>query len=815
MTDDPQPTSEAPRRRKASSVRGAVGADFQARAVLEILKARLWLIAGLTALGFAVGLVVSSLMPATYSSTATVEVNKASSTTTPGSNITGVPQDFGSSEEMTTNMLTLQQELQSATVGLRVIEQAHLASAAPYNAIARQEVHSPAEENRRQEQMLAVFEAHLKVDLVKDTKLLSITFTDNNPERAAEVANAVIDTYIRSYAEARTNASEKTSATLTKQLAELRDQVLESERRVSEYKERTGIVGADDSNANGRGDTGLTADSVVVDRYLQLNRDLTAAEVARVSKQALANTVNTQGADTVLEAMHQEQMNGTGGDSAFASNEYVALSGMRQQETTLRLQIAARSQYLGPASPQMMQLQKELAVASGQIRNELGTIRQHVRGELRLAQSTEAGLRTLVHLQQQAVTTLNVGADQLRLLEQEASSKRALYQDLFSKLQEANVSKGTSAPTLTLIDAARAPIGKSSPKTGRNAMTGAVLGALIGVMIAFVQTPGKLFLFLLMAGSLPLTVHAQSAGVNANVDAQPQPNIRQPGPGSGALPGVPRAISNAPLSAGFLLHMEIFGVPEMSADLRVSEAGIINVPVLGPIGVQGLTAAQTASRLAQRYVEARVLNNPQITITVLQYATISVSVLGEVQAPGVIQTDPPATLDHVLALAGGDTANAGGSIELQHRGDSTPTFIQFQRGGSLARLRSTLVGDGDTVYVHKAGIVYVLGAVTRPGGYLMLDGGTMNILEAVALAQGNTLVSSVGTLYIIRPGDDGSYRTIPVEYKKMEHGKQQPVALLPRDILYVPTSSTKVVLIDGAGLIGAAATSTIYAVRTP
>jgi uncharacterized protein involved in exopolysaccharide biosynthesis/protein involved in polysaccharide export with SLBB domain len=792
-----------------------MGSDFQARAVWEILRSRLWLIAGLGALGFAVGLVVSSLMTKSYSASATVEVNKPSNVSATENNIGGVPQEFGSSEEMTTNMLTLQQELQSATVGLRVIEQTHLASAAPYNAIAREAVHSPAEAHRQQEQMLAVFESHLKVDLVKDTKLLSVTFTDGNPDRAAEVANAVIDTYIRSYAEARMNASERTSATLTKQLAELRDEVLESERRVTEYKERTGIVGPENNMANGRPDNGASADSVVVDRYLQLNRDLTSAEVTRVAKQALESTIATQRPDTVLEALRQEQMNGTGSDSAYASNESVVLAQLRQQETGLKLQIASRGQYLGPASPQMMQLQKQLAVASEQLHDELDAIRTHVHGELRLAQSTEAGLRSLVHQQQQAVTTLNVGANQLRLLQQEANSKRALYQDLFSKLQQANVSKGVSTPTLTLIDAARAPISKSTPKTGRNALTGAVLGGLLGVMIAFIQSPGKLFLFLLMAGTLPLSIHAQSAGVNANVDAQPQTSTRPQGPGSGVLPGVPRMVTNAPLGPGFLVHMEIFGVPEMSTDLRVTDTGAINVPLLGLVSVQGMTATQAADMLAKRYIDAHVLVNAQITITVLQYATISVSVLGEVQAPGEVQLAPPATLERVLALAGGDSVNSGGSIELQRRGEAAPTVIPFQRGAGMTRLHGVTVNDGDTVYVHRAGIVYVLGAVTRPGGYQMIDGGTMNVLEAVALAQGNTLVSTVGTLYIIRPGENGTYRTIPIPYKKMEHGKQPPVALLPRDVVYVPTSTTKVVLVDGASLLGAAATSTIYAVRTP
>jgi polysaccharide export outer membrane protein len=785
--------------------------DHQVLTVWQILRARLWLIAGLAVFGMVMGLGISLLMPKMYSSVATVEVSKQSPPSAAVNNSVGAPVDFLSLDEMNADELTLQQELQSASVSLRVIELAGLSSEEDYRAIAQMPVHSSEDAHKQQEQMLALFQSHLKVELVKDTKLLTVTFTDGNAERAAQVANLVIDTYIQSYAQARNATSEKTSGLLSAQLTDLRQQVLDSEKKVTEYKERNKIVGTEDASSTAHPDS----DAVVVDRFVELNHDLTSAQVQLAAKEAVAATVANQGADTVLEALQQEQTSSGAGEASFAASEYNALSGLRQQRALLNLQLVNRSQYLDVGSPQIKQLQSEVAAADEHIRAELARIQQHVKGELQLARATEAGLSRLVQTSQNAVTALNVHVNQLRLLEQEAQSRRALYQDLFTKLQQENAYKGINADTVTLIDPARAPITKSSPKTVRNGVTGLVLGGLVGVLIAFVQNPASLFILLiLLALSRPSQAQG-SVSLPANIEqiqsTTPHPQL-QPSP---SLPGIPVGITTSLLAPGFLVHLEVFGVPEMSMDLRVDKDGNILAPLLGATHVQGLTQAQAASMLKAEYLTAHILQKTsQVTLTLLQYSTISVVVLGEVQLPGLVQMTPPATLADAIAIAGGETIAAGNIVQLQHR-DQNINEIPFPRGQGLQASLNTPVSDGDSIYVRKAGIVYVLGSVARPGGYVMVDQGGMNILEAISLAQGTTIVASVGTVYIIRPGENGSFQTIPLPYKKMTKGQANPVSLLARDIVYVPSSLTKSILINGSNLIGAAATTTVYAVRGP
>ncbi|MBW4028842.1 MAG: hypothetical protein HIU93_15855 [Acidobacteria bacterium] len=275
---------------------------------------------------------------------------------------------------------------------------------------------------------------------------------------------------------------------------------------------------------------------------------------------------------------------------------------------------------------------------------------------------------------------------------------------------------------------------------------------------------------------------------------------------------VPEDLVNSPLHKGYLLRMDIYGSPDMSTQLRVDTNGDITVPLVGPLPVAGQTVVQAQSAIARALATNEILKNPQVTLTVLQYATRTTTVLGEVQTPGRVQMAGPKNLEEVLALAGGETFAAGNIIEIDHK-NSPPTLVRYSQGDSREFLRRVVIRKGDSVYVRRAGVIYVLGAVNRPGGYLMINRGELNVLQAVSLALGTTMVAKGGTYYIIRKVSPGDYKRILVPYNKMSKGKLPPMPLEVNDILYVPTSVAKSVLINGSGLIGTAATAAIY--RTP
>jgi polysaccharide export outer membrane protein len=122
-----------------------------------------------------------------------------------------------------------------------------------------------------------------------------------------------------------------------------------------------------------------------------------------------------------------------------------------------------------------------------------------------------------------------------------------------------------------------------------------------------------------------------------------------------------------------------------------------------------------------------------------------------------------------------------------------------------------MIKPGDTVVVPRAGIVYILGAVNRPGGYVMQEDGTLDVAQALSLAYGTALSAAVGSIHVVRKRPDGSLEEIPVSYRKITKGKEIPLQLHAEDIVYVPVSKLKAVAT--AGLVGSTSSALIYTQR--
>jgi polysaccharide export outer membrane protein len=111
--------------------------------------------------------------------------------------------------------------------------------------------------------------------------------------------------------------------------------------------------------------------------------------------------------------------------------------------------------------------------------------------------------------------------------------------------------------------------------------------------------------------------------------------------------------------------------------------------------------------------------------------------------------------------------------------------------------------------VHRAGIIYVLGAVNRAGGYLMVNGGSLNVIQAVSLAGGTTVQASLRWAVIVRR-QGSAFIQFKVPLDKMEQGKAAPVQLELNDALYIPLSTWKAVLVNGSNVLSAATSAAIY-----
>jgi polysaccharide export outer membrane protein len=258
-----------------------------------------------------------------------------------------------------------------------------------------------------------------------------------------------------------------------------------------------------------------------------------------------------------------------------------------------------------------------------------------------------------------------------------------------------------------------------------------------------------------------------------------------------------------------VINIDVFNVPELSKTARVANDGMISLPLIGRIQAAGLTAEQLRQELADKWGE-NYLQDPQVTVFVNEFKAKPVSVIGAVERPGLYSLTGRRTLIEMLSLAGGfgkrGTSPAGRTVLITRKSgfkDLQPIDGMHVRGPDqieidLNRLLYTRdealnieIRPLDIISVSKAEVVYVTGAVARPGGFVLEDRPTMTVLQAIAMAQGLTFTAAKKSARIIRTNQDGSKKEVPINLSKIIKGKADDSALVADDILFVPDSTKK------------------------
>lgn len=258
------------------------------------------------------------------------------------------------------------------------------------------------------------------------------------------------------------------------------------------------------------------------------------------------------------------------------------------------------------------------------------------------------------------------------------------------------------------------------------------------------------------------------------------------------------------------LHISLLDMPELDQTPRVTDAGDIPVIGIGSVQVANMTPAEAAATIHDRLLSTHYLNHPQVTVVVDQYATQEVTLIGEFRTPGAYPIATPRPILDVIALGGGLNDVADRDVVIERHGDqSHPIHYDVNNNSDQAIKEQVLVNPGDTVVVAKAGIVYVLGDVNRPGGYSMTNNESkMSLLEALSNAGGADKTAKLGHARLIRKAD---HSEIQIALGDIEKGKRPDFPMESGDILYVPFSYAKNLLItSSAGIVGAASAASIY-----
>jgi polysaccharide biosynthesis/export protein len=266
------------------------------------------------------------------------------------------------------------------------------------------------------------------------------------------------------------------------------------------------------------------------------------------------------------------------------------------------------------------------------------------------------------------------------------------------------------------------------------------------------------------------------------------------------------------IAPGDLLDLDVFDTPELSAKLRVDEHGSVTLPVAGTLSVRGLTAEQAGQAIEARFRVTDVLKDPHVSVTVLEYATQGVTILGEVRNPGVYPLLGAHGLLDLISAAGGQTTSAGKDVTVTHRDDPDhPIIARIDSKPGSPAPSNVDIRPGDTIMVAHAGIVYVVGAVGKPGGFLIENNDRLTVLQAIALAQGTIRTASLNHAKLIRK-TDGVRQELPVPLKKILANKAEDQLLADGDILFIPSSTAKNALSDMESILPSASSAAIYRV---
>lgn len=268
------------------------------------------------------------------------------------------------------------------------------------------------------------------------------------------------------------------------------------------------------------------------------------------------------------------------------------------------------------------------------------------------------------------------------------------------------------------------------------------------------------------------------------------------------------------IGPGDLLHVTVMREPELEQRVRVLDSGGVGLPLIGDVHVAGLDPAAAAAVIESKYVVGDYLKHPNVSVFVEEFATQPVSVLGQVEKPGTYKITAPRTLLDLLAMAGGLTPTADRHIMIERAPGAKQreerVFLSNRSGDAL--MANVTIDPGDTILVPKAGIVYVLGDVRRPGGYPMENESRMTVLQAIALAAGVNRTANEKKARVIHNAN-GEYEEEPLPLREIEKGDAPDELLTANDVIYIPFSLAKNIVMGTSAIMASASSALIYAGR--
>jgi polysaccharide export outer membrane protein len=242
-----------------------------------------------------------------------------------------------------------------------------------------------------------------------------------------------------------------------------------------------------------------------------------------------------------------------------------------------------------------------------------------------------------------------------------------------------------------------------------------------------------------------------------------------------------------------VLELSIAGDDDLSRTYKVSAKGTITLPYLGEVPVEGLTKSELEKHLAGLLEENDILENPQVIVIILEYVSKMVSVLGAVRSPGRFELAGRLTLRQIIALAGGETIEAGDSIEIiRYNQEGTNDILAVSRKELYMNIDfdiPLMPNDIIRVLAEEMVWIYIGGQVNSPGRYEVRKSEIPTLLQAIILAGDFADRASEGNVILRHKNENGDWRVSRHDVNDIIKGKNGDIQLFPNDIIVVPKST--------------------------
>jgi succinoglycan biosynthesis transport protein ExoP len=296
----------------------------------------------------------------------------------------------------------------------------------------------------------------LKIEPIRNSRLVKVHFDSNYPELSAKVSNTLASSYIQQNLESRFIATQQAKEWLTGQLEDLRAKVERADEALQAFGSKHDIISLDEK------------ENVTIQRLTELNEALTRAESERMAKEALYKQAKDRNLDSLPPILENK-----------------LIMDLKQAFIQLEAQYMKLSETYKPEYPEMVRLKQQMQTIQKRIDVEMEKILMGIKNDYESSLRKESLLRQAFELQKVKAQEMKEKAIQYNILKREADTNKELYRGLLQRMKEAGVSAGIMASNIHIVDQAELPTKPYRPNKQLNLLLAIVVGLFLGVGLAF------------------------------------------------------------------------------------------------------------------------------------------------------------------------------------------------------------------------------------------------------------------------------------------------------------------------------------------